>query len=207
MQLLNRLLVEAQILLAANKDDGKALAEMKDLGDPLERAVSDQSHVLVTRASYLLLDVVERVRRVDGKADEDDVRVGVGERAETVVILLAGSIPEGELDVLAVDLDVGDVVFEDGGDVDLQRASSQYVHMHEHEHVHVHGRVSLGGWGVRCKRCWPAGLTQLRDGGRGGARRELTSGKVPLEKTLQTGGLAGGQRQMQQRGRGELVRT
>ena len=69
--------------------------------------------------SYLLLDVVKRVGRVDGEADEDDVRVGVGEGAETVVILLAGGIPEGELDVLAVNLDIGDVVLEDGGDVDL----------------------------------------------------------------------------------------
>jgi len=37
VQLLDGLLVEAQILLAANKDDGQALAEMQDLGDPLGR--------------------------------------------------------------------------------------------------------------------------------------------------------------------------
>ena len=35
VQLLNGLLVEAQILLAANKDDGQALAEVQDFGDPL----------------------------------------------------------------------------------------------------------------------------------------------------------------------------
>ena len=69
--------------------------------------------------THLLLYVVERIGRVDGKADEDNVGVGVGERAETVVILLAGGIPEGELDVLAIDLDIGDVVLEDSGDVDL----------------------------------------------------------------------------------------
>jgi hypothetical protein len=71
------------------------------------------------RDSYLLLNVVERIGRVDGKANQDNVRIGVGERAETVVILLAGSIPEGELDVLAVNLDIGDVVLEHGGDIDL----------------------------------------------------------------------------------------
>jgi hypothetical protein len=49
------------------------------------------------------------------------VRVGVRKRAETVVIFLASGIPEGELDVLAVHLDIGDVVLEDGGDVDLER--------------------------------------------------------------------------------------
>lgn len=73
------------------------------------------------RAAYLLLDVVERVGRVDGEADEDDVRVGVRERAQTVVVLLACGIPEGELDVLAVDLYVGNVVLEDSGHVDLHR--------------------------------------------------------------------------------------
>ena len=36
----------------------------------------------------LLLDVVKRVGAVDGEADKDDMRVRVGERAETVVILL-----------------------------------------------------------------------------------------------------------------------
>ena len=35
VQLLNGLLVEAQILLTSNKDDGQALAEVQDLGDPL----------------------------------------------------------------------------------------------------------------------------------------------------------------------------
>ena len=36
VQLLNRLLVEAQILLAADEDDGQALAEVQNLGDPLQ---------------------------------------------------------------------------------------------------------------------------------------------------------------------------
>lgn len=49
MQLLNRLLVEAQILLAANEDDRKALAEVKDLGDPLEHTVSGCCHWPVGR--------------------------------------------------------------------------------------------------------------------------------------------------------------
>ena len=74
------------------------------------------------QATYLFLDVVERIGRVDGEADEDDVRVGVGEGAETVVIFLASSIPKGKLYVLAVHLDIGDVVFENSGDVDLQAA-------------------------------------------------------------------------------------
>lgn len=39
-QLLNCLLVEAQILLAADEDNGQALAEMQDFGDPLCHLVS-----------------------------------------------------------------------------------------------------------------------------------------------------------------------
>ena len=40
MQLLNSLLVEAEILLATDKDDGQALAEVQNLGDPLRSIVS-----------------------------------------------------------------------------------------------------------------------------------------------------------------------
>lgn len=72
-----------------------------------------------SRTAYLLLDVVERVGGVDGEADQDDMRVGIGQRAQTIVVLLASRIPKGQLDVLAIDLDVGDVVLEHGGDVDL----------------------------------------------------------------------------------------
>jgi hypothetical protein len=46
-----------------------------------------------SRATDLLLDVVKRIRRIDGEADQDNVRVGVRERAETVVIFLASRIP------------------------------------------------------------------------------------------------------------------
>ena len=68
---------------------------------------------------YLLLDVVEGIWRVDGKADQDNMRIWVRQWAKTVVILLAGRIPKRQLDVLSVNLDVGDVVLENGWDVDL----------------------------------------------------------------------------------------
>lgn len=69
--------------------------------------------------TYLLTDVVQRIRRVDGEADQDDVRVRVGQRAQTVVVLLTGGIPQRQLDMLAIDLDIGDVVLEDGRNIDL----------------------------------------------------------------------------------------
>lgn len=67
----------------------------------------------------LFLDVVKRVWRIDRKTDQDDMRVGVGQGTETVVIFLTRRIPKSEFDVLAVHLDIGDIVLEDGGDVDL----------------------------------------------------------------------------------------
>jgi len=54
-ELLNGLLVVSQILLAADEDDGQALAEVQNLRDPL------------------LLNVVQRIGRVNSKADQDDV--------------------------------------------------------------------------------------------------------------------------------------
>lgn len=95
--------VVSQIVLAADQDDGETRAEVHDLRDPL------------------LKDVVQRIRRVDGEADQDDVRVRVRERSETVVIFLASRIPQGQLNVLVVNLNVGDIVLENGGDVDLER--------------------------------------------------------------------------------------
>jgi len=74
---------------------------MHDLGDPL------------------LLDVIKRVGTVDGEADQDDVRVGVRKGSESVVIFLTGGIPKSQLDVLSVNFDIGNVVFEDGRNVDL----------------------------------------------------------------------------------------
>ena len=43
------------------------------------------------------------------------MRVGIRQRSQPVVVLQTGVVPQGELDVLAADLDIGDVVFEDRG--------------------------------------------------------------------------------------------
>jgi len=47
------------------------------------------------------------------------MRVGVGEGSETVVVFLAGRIPKCQLNVLAVNLDIGNVVLEYSWDVNL----------------------------------------------------------------------------------------
>lgn len=67
------------------------------------------------RISYLGADIVKRRRADDGKANEKDVGLGVGQRAKTLVILLTGGIPETQADGLAIDHDAGRVVVEARG--------------------------------------------------------------------------------------------
>jgi hypothetical protein len=71
--------------------------------------------------AYLIHDVFQRVWTVDCKTNKDDVRLGVGKRAQAVVLLLASGIPKGELDHLACRgmRCVGDVVLKDSGHVFL----------------------------------------------------------------------------------------
>ena len=84
----------SQVILAANKYDGKTLAEMKHLGDPLfDKQVSTITIRFENVKTYLLLNVIERIRGVDSKTDEDDMGVWVGERSKTIVIFLSCRIP------------------------------------------------------------------------------------------------------------------
>jgi hypothetical protein len=58
------------------------------------------------------------------------MRIGVRQRAETIVILLTSRIPKGQLDVLSINLNVGDVVLENSGDVDLNESKlSACIHL------------------------------------------------------------------------------
>jgi hypothetical protein len=89
VQLLNGLGVVAQILLTANQDNGEALAEVENLGNPLKRprqhgSGNEEAGRLLLLERYskfqgtnLLLDVVERIGRVDGETDQDNVGIGV----------------------------------------------------------------------------------------------------------------------------------
>jgi hypothetical protein len=122
-ELLNGLLVETQILLAADQNLGDIRAEMMYLRAPLSRnSVSNMSKAcVVARAgANLLADVVQRIGGVDSEADQDDVGIGVRKGPQAVVVLLTSRIPKRQLDVLAIDLDIGNVVLENGGDVDLE---------------------------------------------------------------------------------------
>lgn len=100
---------------------------MKDFGDPLSnRSVTDAgectTELLVpseTQKTHLFLDIIERVGRVNRKADQNDVRIRVGERAQAVIVFLTCRIPKSEFDMFAINIDIGDVVLEDSGNIDL----------------------------------------------------------------------------------------
>ena len=100
-QAVERRRVLAQVELGADQDDGHVGRMVLDLGEPLG------------------LDVVEGRGRDDAEADEEDVGLRVGERAQAVVVLLAGRVPQPERDGLAVDHDAGGVVVEAERDVNL----------------------------------------------------------------------------------------
>jgi len=104
-ELVDSLGVASQVLLAANKDDGQSRAEMHDLGNPL------------------LLNIIQAVRTVNCEADENDVRIGIAQWPQAIVVFLTSRIPKSEFDVLSIHLDVCYVVLEDGGNVDLGESS------------------------------------------------------------------------------------
>eukprot|EP00968_Pinguiococcus_pyrenoidosus_P001017 scaffold48_cov311-Pinguiococcus_pyrenoidosus.AAC.212 len=61
--------------------------------------------------------VLKRRGRDDGEADEEHVRLGIGERPEAIVVLLPRCVPQAQVDGLAVHHDVGAVVVEHRGNV------------------------------------------------------------------------------------------
>ena len=96
-QLLYSFVVVSKIILAANENDRETLTEMKDFGDPLWFHLSARASLpdLDCCVFYLFLDVVKRVGRIDGEADEDDMRIRIRQRAETIVVFLTRGIPQG----------------------------------------------------------------------------------------------------------------
>lgn len=127
---------------------------------------------------YLLLDVIEGVGTVYCETDQDDMGVGVGERSESIVIFLAGRIPEGEFDMLSIDFYVRDVVLEHGRDVDLDKARS---HVSAHSFV-IDPRPRRSQYhAAQRRRPRQRPLATLSNFPK---CLRLTSGNVPLENTI-----------------------
>ena len=114
-QLLLDLGVVAEVELCADQDDGDAGRVVLDFGVPLlagglagftysfrilsHKHASSPHAVISTSSSsgypYLGLNVVKTRRRNDTEADQENVRLGVAERAQAIVVLLTGGIPAG----------------------------------------------------------------------------------------------------------------
>lgn len=47
------------------------------------------------------------------------MRVGVTEWAETIIVLLSRRIPQGKLNMFSINFDIGHIVLEHGGNVNL----------------------------------------------------------------------------------------
>jgi len=91
--------VVTQIALGANQDDGHARGMVLNLGPPFR------------------LDVVERSGADDGEANQEDIRLRVREGTQSVIILLAGGIPQTQVDGLAIHHHVRGVVIKHSGNV------------------------------------------------------------------------------------------
>lgn len=65
--------------------------------------------------------ILEGIRAIDCEADEEQVRLWVGERTQTIVFLLSRGIPQCKLDRFAgrFVVGMGDVVLEDCGNIFL----------------------------------------------------------------------------------------
>jgi hypothetical protein len=50
------------------------------------------------------------------------VRIRITQRAETIIVLLASGIPQSQLNVLAINFDIGNIVLKHRRDVDLSFA-------------------------------------------------------------------------------------
>jgi len=98
-QLLQHGVVAAQVRFGANQDDWNTRSMVLNLGPPFA------------------LDVVVRVLADDGKANQEDIRLWVAQRSQSVVVLLTGSVPQAEVNGLAVDHHVGRVIVKHRGDV------------------------------------------------------------------------------------------
>jgi hypothetical protein len=52
------------------------------------------------------------------------MRIGVTERAETVIVLLSGRIPQRKFNVLSIDLNIGHIVLEHSRNINLAGGKS-----------------------------------------------------------------------------------
>ena len=74
------------------------------------------------RAAHLLLYVSKRVWKVNGEGNKNDMRAGIAERSKTIIFFLTNGLPQRQKDMLAINIDICDVVLEYVGLIGLYRS-------------------------------------------------------------------------------------
>ena len=120
--------VFSEVNLVAHQDDRHARAVVADLGVPF------------------LLDVVEGDGADDGETHEEYVGLRVGERSETIVVFLAGRVPEIEADELASHLHVLRVIVKSEREREREISEGMVVstYFSSNYHLFYHLFVSAG---------------------------------------------------------------
>lgn len=75
--------------------------------------------------SYPILYIGERRSLINGKANQDDVGLGIRERSQSVVVFLASSIPQRQLDRLVIELNTCNVILKYSGNITLLSMSNR----------------------------------------------------------------------------------
>lgn len=116
--------VFSQVQLCADQDDRDVWRVMLYFWEPLR------------------LYVVKGRGADDGKTNQEDVGLWVGQGSQAVVVLLASSVPQSQANGLSVDHDAGGVVIETISDIrqGCPRESSQSLHSR-----YIFSRKCIGG--------------------------------------------------------------
>lgn len=99
---------------------------------------------------YLGFDVIERGRADDGEADKEDISLRVGQRSETVVILLAGGIPQTQANRSTIHHHTRGVVIETGKSVNMASDKREEQREKGSGAGYEHGWDVFPGEGVGC---------------------------------------------------------
>lgn len=118
-------LVGAEIRFQPHEDNWCGWQEVEDFRIPLETIRMGVEHAAFHLGSHLVHDIFQRIWTINCKADEEEVGLWVGKRAQSIILFLSCCIPQGKLYSLAccIVCRLCDIVFEDSWDIFLPSIS------------------------------------------------------------------------------------
>lgn len=81
------------------------------------------SHLMMI--SYPILYIGEGRSLINGKANQNDISLGIRERSQSVVVFLACSIPQRQLDRLVIELNTCNIILKYSGNITLLSMSKR----------------------------------------------------------------------------------